>query len=374
MKNILLAVTGLSPQIVTETLYALHQSGKSVEEIHIITTRNGKEKIFAELLGGKEGYYYRYLEEYGFEKDAILFGHDHVHVVSDEHGNELSDIATVYDNERLLHMCLDLSFHFTKLPDSAVYFSIAGGRKTMSACLTLAAQLYGRPRDRLYHVLVSPEFESSRDFFYPPKQSRRIELKDEHGQPYIKETRYAQVNLINIPFVSIRNRLSPEYLKEPADPATLMLSLIRDEDTVLTVNIRARKIAYKTLELDLMPSQMALYAFFATRKKECDKSEDRCGNCRDCFVDMSILLDEQELISKIYRQICGPRPVEEMSGTGINSLDAENFRSLRSKTNRSIAGAFGPYAAREIEIASIGTRPDTRYGILMDRERIEIVT
>ena len=29
--------------------------------------------------------------------------------------------------------------------------------------------LYGRPQDRIYHVLVSPEFESSGVFFYPPR-------------------------------------------------------------------------------------------------------------------------------------------------------------------------------------------------------------
>ena len=61
MKNILLAVTGLSPQVITETLYALHQNNRRVDSIHVITTRNGKEKIYAELLGESKGHYYRYL-------------------------------------------------------------------------------------------------------------------------------------------------------------------------------------------------------------------------------------------------------------------------------------------------------------------------
>ncbi|RKX57645.1 MAG: TIGR02584 family CRISPR-associated protein, partial [Thermodesulfobacteriota bacterium] len=41
----------------------------------------------------------------------------------------------------------------TASKDTAVYFLIAGGRKTMSACLAVAAQFYGRPQDRVYHVL-----------------------------------------------------------------------------------------------------------------------------------------------------------------------------------------------------------------------------
>ena len=34
---------------------------------------------------------------------------------------------------------------------------------------------------------------------------------------------------------------------------------------------------------------------------------------------------------------------------------------------------FGPYALKELEIASAGVRPNTRYGILMDKSKIEIV-
>ncbi len=372
MKTILLAVTGLSPQVLTETLYVLYQNQQAVDAIHVITTRNGKEKMYAEFLGGRKGHYYAFLDEYGIDPASIAFGHENIHVVTDEHGNEIADIVTVHDNEKLLRKCLDLAFHFTKSNDTALYFSVAGGRKTMSSCLTLAAQLYGRPQDRLYHVLVSPEFESSRDFYYPPKESRKIELKDENGRSFFKETKYAQVNLINIPFVSIRDKLSPEYLKEPKDPATLMLSLIKDEEAGLTVNLKARKLIYKNLELDMSPSQMALYAFFASKKKECDKAEV-CGDCTDCFIEIATLLDHQKDISKLYKKLCGTRPVEEMSDSGINKLDAENYRSLRSKINKLIAGTFGPYAAKNLEIASLGTRPDTRYGILMDKSRLEIV-
>ena len=373
MKNILLAVTGLSPQVVTETIYALHQNSQRVDEVHIITTRTGKEKVYSELIGGEQGHFYRYLEEYGFGKNDVQFNHDHVHVITDGNGNELKDILTAYDNERLLSKCLELTFQFTEIKDTSVYFSVAGGRKTMSSCLTLAAQLYGRPQDRLYHVLVSPEFESNRDFFYPPKKTRQIKLHDNQGQPYFKETKFAQVSLINIPFVSIREQLSPDYLKEPKDPGSLMLSLIKEDETSLTVNLISRKITYKTIELDMMPSQMALYTFFALQKKQCPKDSDNCSGCDACFMDIAAITKDQELISKQYKKLCGTRPIEEMSDSGIIGLNAENFRSLKSKINKSISGTFGPYAAKEIEITAVGTRPDTRYGILMDKSRLEIV-
>ncbi len=373
MKNILLAVTGLSPQVITETLYALHQSGQAVDEIHVISTRSGKEKVYAGLIGGNNSHFFRYLEEYGFQKNSIRFGYENVHVITDENGNEIADILSAYDNERLLSKCLELAFQFTIKKDTTVFFSIAGGRKTMSACLTLAAQLYGRPQDRLYHVLVSPEFENNHDFFYPPKKSRQIELQDNQGHPYFKETRFAQVSLINIPFVSIRNQLSSDHLKEPKDPGTLMISLIKEEDPVLTVNLISRKITYKTMELDMMPSQMALYAFFAMQKKQCPKEAEKCNGCHECFMDTAEILANNELILKQYKKLCGSRPIEEMSDSGIIGLTAENYRSLRSKVNKSISGAFGLYASKDFQITSMGTKPDTRYGILMDKVRLEIV-
>jgi len=373
MKNILLAVTGLSPQVITETLFALHQNNQRVDAIHVITTRDGKEMIFSNLLAGINGQYYRYLEEYGIDHTSIDFDHRNIHVITDEHGIELPDIVTDYDNERLLRKCLELTFLFTGQKGTSVFFSVAGGRKTMSSCLTLAAQMYGRPRDRLYHVLVSPEFESNRDFYYPPKESKTIELIDEKGQPFFKETRYAHVNLIHIPFVSIREKLSPDLLKEPTDPATLMLSLIKEDEYRLVVNLISGKIIYKTLELDLMPARMALYAFFALQKKNCKKDEDTCGNCTECFLDIQSIFQKQDEITDLYRKVSGSRPLDEMSDTGIAGLSAENFNMYKGKIKSDLLDKFGPYALKDLEIASVGTRPNTCYGIGMDKGKIEIV-
>lgn len=374
MKHILLAVTGLSPQVITETMYALHQNYQKLDEIHIITTKTGKEKICSQLIGCGRGYFYKYLEEYGFKKDHILFNHSHVHVITDEYGNELEDISSDYDNERLLEKCLELAFEFTSDENTSVFFSIAGGRKTMSSCLTLAAQLYGRPQDRLYHVLVSPEFENNRDFFYPHRKSRKIKLFDSKGHPYYKETRFADVILVHIPFVSIRHYLSPDQLKRPKDPGTLMLSLIKEEEARLAVNLPAKRISYKNVELDMMPSQMALYAFFVLQKKECQKNQDNCIGCQDCFMDISAIAQNSEGIAKIYKQISGTRPFEEMSSSGIAALTTENYRSLRSKINKKLVKTFGYCAAQKIGITAAGTRPDTTYGILMDKKQIQMIT
>ena len=373
MKHILLAVTGLSPQVITETLYALHQNARKVDAIHVITTRDGKDMIYAGLLGGKSGHYFRYLEEYGIDPPSIDFSHSNIHVVTDEHGIEIPDIISESDNEHLLRKCLELAFRFTGNAGTTVLFSVAGGRKTMSSCLTLAAQLYGRPQDRLYHVLVSPEFESNRDFYYPPKESRTIELKDKLGQPFFKEAMYAQVALIPIPFVSIRDHLSADFLKEPKAPGTLMLSLIKDETSNLTINLVSRKIIYKTLELDMMPARLALYAFFAMHKKECLKETENCESCTDCFIDIQSVFEKQDQITDLYWKVSTGRPLNEMSDTGITGLSPENFNMYKGKIKSDLMNRFGPYALKDLEISSVGTRPNTRYGIMMDKGKMEIV-
>ena len=373
MKNILLAVTGLNPQVITETLFALHQSKKTVDAVHVITTRDGKEMIYATLLSGKKGRYYQYLDEYGINPSSIDFSHRNIHVISDEHGIEIPDIGSELDNERFLKKCLDLSFSFTSSLDTAVFFSVAGGRKTMSACLSLAVQIYGRPQDRLYHVLVSPEFESSRDFYYPPKKSKPIELRDHQGKPFFKETKYAEVNLIHMPFFSIREQLSADLLKHPKDPGTLMLSLIKEETHLLKVNMISRKITYKTIEMDLMPARMALYAFFALQKKNCTKKVDTCENCTECFLDIQSIYEKQDKITDLYNRISGTHPLDEMSDTGITGLNAGNFNMYKGKIKLDLLTRFGPYALKDMEIISVGKRPNTRYGIRMDRDKIEII-
>lgn len=375
MKNLLLAVVGLSPQVITETLFELHQQRRSIDAIHVITTRQGKEKINAQLLSPADGKYYEYLKEYRIDPATIDFGFHSIHTIKDPNGIEIDDIAGEEENEWLLKKCMELSFAFTRDQDTAVLFSIAGGRKTMSACLMVAAQFYGRSQDRVYHVLVSPEFESNRDFFYPRQKSVNIKLTDRNSQPYYKETKYARLSLVPIPFVSIRDRLGGEFLREPLDPPSLMQALVREQPYWLTVDLLSAKLSYKNLEMELYPAQFALYAFFAQQKKTCTQLAKACRGCTDCYLERDEVLQHHAEIAAIYRKVAaGSRPFEEMSDSGILGLSKENFNSYRSKISDALRTGFGLYALKEIEIQSVGKKPGKRYGIPIDREKVRIIS
>lgn len=372
MKNILLAVCGLSPQVITEALYALFCEGRQVHAVHLVTTRQGKDRVLTGLFDPQLPRVAELLADFGLSAEPIDFSPASIHILKNRAGVELDDIITQEDNEDLLRLCLDLAFRFTREPDSVVWFLVAGGRKTMTSCLTLAAQLYGRPQDRLLHVLVSPEFEGCRDFWYPPKQPVTIQLTDGRGQPFFKETRYAAIQLITIPFVSVRDRLQDSLLDQPRMPAELMQTLIRDSPRILTINLTLSKLVFGGLELDMHPTRLALYAFFAECKKACHL-ERPCAGCdgMNCFLDASEVV-ASEAVVRMYERIPGGRLIEEMSDSGIRSLSRENFQSYKSKIRRELLTAFGQSHLAQLEIAAVGVRPDTRYGILLDRNRIRM--
>lgn len=373
MKKILIAVCGLTPQVITETLYALLQQGSLPDAVRVLTTRKGKELCNALLISPVDGAWYRLLDQYGIARDRIDFSARHILAPCDDTGREPDDIAGEEESEQFLGLCMEQAFEATRSSDCQVFFSIAGGRKTMGACLTLAAQCYGRPQDRLYHVLVSPEFESSREFFFPPAVSTEITLRDAEGNPYRKETRFAKITLVTVPFFSIRERLTERHLKQPETPASLMLSLVREKRPELTVDLPGRKLVWKGVECDLMPARLALYAFFALLKKDAVCTVAHCKGCEVCCIPLHEVFAREGAIASLYRRIEPGRDHDAMSDTGIRAISAENFNAYKSKLRRDLERAFGPLEADRLEIAAVGRRPNTRYGLTLGREQLRIV-
>ncbi|WP_324601743.1 CRISPR-associated ring nuclease Csm6, partial [Accumulibacter sp.] len=210
-RRILLAVTGLSPQIVTETLYALAVAPAPgarafvPSEIHLITTRSGADKARLALLSDDPGWFHRLCRDYALP--PIDFAAEHIHVLADADGDPLDDIRSPDDNRCAADGISELVRDFTADADCALHVSIAGGRKTMGFFLGYALSLYGRPQDRLSHVLVAEPFESSSAFYYPTPASQVIELAG--GR--LADAASARITLAELPFVSLRHGL-PEAL------------------------------------------------------------------------------------------------------------------------------------------------------------------
>ena len=98
-RRIFLAVTGLSPQIVTETLYALAiQERDSLApfvptEIHLITTEEGLKRAQLMLFEHEGGRFHALCREYEIDPGTMVFGPENIHVVPGADGAPLADIV-----------------------------------------------------------------------------------------------------------------------------------------------------------------------------------------------------------------------------------------------------------------------------------------
>lgn len=263
-RRLLVAVTGLSPQIVTETLYALAVAPLGPPfiptEIHLITTRGGAEKARLALLSDEPGWFRRLRRDYALP--AIHFTDASIHLLEDGDGQPLDDIRSPEDNRRAADGITGIVRAFTADADCALHVSIAGGRKTMGFFLGYALSLYGRPQDRLSHVLVSAPFESSNGFYYPTPHSHVLEVPG--GR--LVDSADARITLADIPFVSLRHGLPDALLTGRAgynQTVEAARRALAPAELALDLGSRRVRAAGKTFALP--PAELALFSVFARR-------------------------------------------------------------------------------------------------------------
>ncbi len=208
-KNILLAITGLSPQVVTETLYGIAQSRLEwPDEIQIITTKKGKEQARLGLITetkNTKSTLERFCTDYKMPMPKLL--ESDIYVVPNSEGNEVDDARSVDDQEALADFILKHVGNLCELNQIRLHASIAGGRKTMTFFLGYAMTLFARAEDRLSHVLVDEDFENNREFYYPTPYTQVIPGRLTNQKLNTKD---ASVILTEIPFIRQRNQIRPE--------------------------------------------------------------------------------------------------------------------------------------------------------------------
>ncbi|MCI5166077.1 MAG: TIGR02584 family CRISPR-associated protein [Candidatus Electrothrix sp. GM3_4] len=157
-RRILLAVIGMTPQILTETLYKLVVDSNPPfipTEIHLITTAQGAKSAQNALLGvgGDKGEFHRFCQDYNLS--TTRFTPDHIHRISGPDGPFINDTESAEHNTITANFITEQVRRFTEDDQAALHLSLAGGRKTMSYYAGYALSLYGRMQDRLSHVLVA---------------------------------------------------------------------------------------------------------------------------------------------------------------------------------------------------------------------------
>jgi CRISPR-associated protein (TIGR02584 family) len=197
MTHTLLAVSGMSPAVITETLYAILRDDLPwPDQLLVITTTLGAEKL-ADLHECVAAL----CQDYGCR--LIDASRIKIAVVVDADGATVSDARSVADHEALGDFIMGHVRDLTSQPGSSVHASIAGGRKTMTFYLGYAMSLFGRAGDQLSHVLVADPFERVPDFRYPTPSSCVLRSLD--GMQV--DAADAAITLADIPFIRIREEL-----------------------------------------------------------------------------------------------------------------------------------------------------------------------
>ncbi|MBL3529550.1 MAG: TIGR02584 family CRISPR-associated protein [gamma proteobacterium endosymbiont of Lamellibrachia anaximandri] len=363
-RRILLVVSGLAPQVLTETLYALTQVELPAfhpTEIHLLTTQEGAERARLYLLSKDPGWYRRICDDYGLDSSA--FRQENIHRLRNEQGGVLDDIRTDSENRQAADFILNRLRKLTEDPDSALHLSLAGGRKTMGFFAGYALSLFGRPQDRLSHVLVTPPYEDNPAFFYPTPESSIIYTQQPDSRPL--DAKDAQVTLSDIPFVRMRETL-PEAVTSGIYSYcdTVRAAQPQTDPPKLQVDLESRQMKLGNELIHLAPAEFAFYSWFALRRK--------------AYKDPIHWTDEglgAEYL-KHYGQIVNPASgdYERVEHALTDGMTKDYFDMRKSRTNAALKEALGSRFADPYLIKPHGTRPRTRFGLTLLPEAITLDT
>jgi len=253
----LIGVVGLTPQVVTETLYHLAvERQQAVTDIVLITTPEGQQNILGfNGLPALSDQIHALAEHY--QIDPPHFDPEQSVFV----GNEPIDDPKFWRTPHHFHPTLpDLLIKIfkekSKDSDRRLHLSLAGGRKTMSALATLLFSLWARPQDELSHVLVTSEFIQWRKFF--PQSPEEAE----------------HIAVVSLPMPKLRILLDVQKLNQFSSYHKLLEYLeqeftfdIAPPNTILDYHRQTITLVGYDMEVRLKPLQTAIYTLiFGSRE------------------------------------------------------------------------------------------------------------
>ncbi len=174
MRKVLISTLGDTPPVVTEALDKLHADGIRIDEVILFRTKDVDAKASAELLISYIPQHYLGTAAYDIVTEA--------YVDIDSNGAVIDFMRQACEQVKIL-----------RKQGCEVYVSIAGGRKSMSALMTLAVQLYGATR--LFHVLI--------DDLDLEGQGKISELRFHPDRARVLHPPIEHIRFVQLPFVGL---------------------------------------------------------------------------------------------------------------------------------------------------------------------------
>lgn len=390
-KNILLCVAGMSPQIITETLFALTQEREEkiqVDEIRVITTLDGRDKVTKVLLNEESGVFYQFCRDFKINPESIKFDETCISLLHTKDGRTLEDIRTPSENELAGDQICEIVRELCQNENTRIFASAAGGRKTMSIYLTLAMSLFGRADDELSHVLVNEGFESN-TFYYPPPKPIEIDYFNPQTKVTKKvNTRNAEIYLAPIPFIRLLGTQNSLKLPEGKKYGELVKEaqsyLDKDERKLpLEINLKTKELSVDNETVKITDYEILLYLLFAEKKITNQGDEGFIPLKSLCRRDFETAFGAIMNARDEDETIC-----ENLVGTDWEFLwdliqQLEDKREKFSKESwekfmNSLSRAIGRLNKKlknipqKYKISSIGEKRPKKYGLLIPKELIKI--
>lgn len=242
--HVLISLCGTSPAVISETVFALAQAGDPPGKVVVITTLAGEACLRTALF--ESGVWSQLRKSLNCDISFSL-NQEHLRLLPDGCGGDAPDVADTLSAESAGSFILDVLRQYTENPDTRITFSIAGGRKSMSALGALCMSLLGRHEDRLCHILVNPPFDDPglKPGFYFPVPGR-IHV-DRNGNSW--DSADARLTLSILPFVHCRYLIEREWRRLPGE-YTRMVALAD----------RAAEVFEEPSELRLYPGLLCVRA------------------------------------------------------------------------------------------------------------------
>jgi CRISPR-associated protein (TIGR02584 family) len=277
--NVLLALLGMSPAVLTETVWALSHENPPVipDRIFVLTTRPGRE-ILVQRLFEDDGWS-RLIGALKRERlqieGKLQFGcaGDHIRLLPKPDGSgDLEDIITKEDSRHSADFMMRCVREFAEEPGTRLISSIAGGRKTMSAILTSCMTLLGRRQDRLCHVLVNPPYDSHNlrpQFLFPiPRQNHSLP-----GCGKVFPSSKARIELTDIPYVRAREWYERAHGHAPPSYMSLVrmvqgLSPEEGDYPSIAIDMYKGRFWIEESEVRLSSAEFAFFSILARRLAE----------------------------------------------------------------------------------------------------------
>lgn len=292
-KHILVAAVGMSPQVVTETIFTLAKRGIVIHEVYVLTTSQSPVENFL-----KENLpvlaQYLNIKKPKFSKPNIRIYEEPEQMLSD-------DINSRTRSSEFTNLACVLLKELTSKKENVIHCSIAGGRKTMSVAMAVGMMLFGRKQDTLSHIIASKQFETSRRAF--PK----AEEED-------------QVILFDVPYIRLHtliSRIAIDKVKNFSELVELAQKVLdqRSQKAFLQLHEKELQLRIETSIIKLQPMQFAFYSFIKDEKEiSVNKSEENT--------------------KKFYNRY--QRFTSRRSDTSTPKIGVETFRKLRSEINKEI--------------------------------------